>query len=53
MEEKIGKNLETFAYPFGGLNDHSPVSEKILRENGFRCAFLLGEVERNDFLIGR
>jgi peptidoglycan/xylan/chitin deacetylase (PgdA/CDA1 family) len=53
LEEKIGKEVETFAYPFGGLNDYSPVSEKILKENGFKCAFLLGETERDDFLIGR
>lgn len=53
LEEKTGKKVESFAYPFGGLNDYSPVSEKILRENGFKCAFVLGEAKRDDFLIGR
>ena len=37
LEEQLGRPAQLFAYPFGGPDNISDVSLKLVRETGFRC----------------
>jgi peptidoglycan/xylan/chitin deacetylase (PgdA/CDA1 family) len=39
FERRLGQDVWAFAYPFGTRADWSPVTERILSECGYRCAF--------------
>ncbi len=36
LESYIQKEITTFAYPYGGIEDRCPLAEKIIIENGFK-----------------
>lgn len=40
IEAKIGKEVTSFAYPFGMRRDESPLTEKILAECGYSSIFI-------------
>ena len=39
LESTLGRTIEYFAYPFGGIYDYSPKTVEILRNLGFSAAF--------------
>ena len=57
IEEKIGKRLRVFAYPFGGRNDLNKMVEKAAQEAGYEFAFSLYEdrqmQDQLEFTLGR
>lgn len=38
LENRINRSVEFFSYPFGGINDYTQGSSKIVQEAGFKCA---------------
>jgi peptidoglycan/xylan/chitin deacetylase (PgdA/CDA1 family) len=38
IEERIGKPVVSFAYPFGGSDDFPQDAVRVLKQNGFNCA---------------
>ncbi|MFA6476205.1 MAG: polysaccharide deacetylase family protein [Candidatus Paceibacterota bacterium] len=57
LEGITGKEIKTFAYPFGGIYDFSEATKKIVRESGFDFAYsntgLLAIKTKNGFGIPR
>jgi peptidoglycan/xylan/chitin deacetylase (PgdA/CDA1 family) len=37
LERELGSEVALFAYPFGGINNISPASLRLVREAGFNC----------------
>jgi len=42
LEEKLGKSVELFAFPYSDGGDEAEVSSAILQHAGYRAAFLCG-----------
>jgi len=53
IETRTGKEVVSFAYPFGSSHDYSSTLPDILDENGFECAFMLTPESRSRYWIGR
>ena len=56
LEEELGHSVSFFAYPYGGFDNGSSNTTKIVERAGFRNAFTLKPKDRNSFLpfeIGR
>jgi len=37
LEQRVGRTIDLFAYPFGGRNNITPQSLQLVREAGFQC----------------
>jgi len=57
LEEKIGKEVKSFAYPFGSKYDITKGVRSLVEKAGFRCACVLGGGDNKDeedpFLLKR
>ncbi len=57
LEKKLGNNIDSFAYPYGGRSDYNEDIKSIVKKAGFKYACILGENESkrdNDlFTLGR
>ena len=57
IQDRLKEKIESFAYPYGGINDFDGSHGKILKESGFKIAFtaVSGRITKNSdfFRLGR